>query len=219
MGNLYHKTLQLAVERAIGAEDIRTAAIENLEEALLEAEKDEEINACMLPNWELRRAEHLNILKKAILSPDFIEDGATVEKVEGEFAGEWRGFKVRGRIDRVDKTDSGYTVVDYKTGAYVTTVRREADGVVGDVQLPIYMEAGLGSDLKGAAVVGKYFSIRQRRLLKSDPVDAEKFELLVRRVLTEGSFAVDPDEGKSTCKYCDFDVVCRYGPRNKRKGK
>ena len=69
-GNLYHKALELAVGRAIGAADIRQAVLENLEEAFAEAEHDKEkVKLPVLPNWELQRLEHLETLRSAVSSP------------------------------------------------------------------------------------------------------------------------------------------------------
>ncbi len=59
MGSLYHKALQIAAERAKDSDDMRTAMLENLEEAFAVAETDEKIAVTELPNWQLRRGEHL----------------------------------------------------------------------------------------------------------------------------------------------------------------
>ena len=46
----------------------------------------------------------------------------------------------------------------------------------------------------------------------------EKFVLdQVKRALETGNFAVEPDVRGESCTYCDYDVVCRVGPRLSRK--
>src|SRR5258708_37841242 len=99
MGKLYHKTLQLAVQRAMVAENFREGVLNELEPAFLEAEADDEIAVCELPNWERRRSEHLTVLRKAVESPDFIGEGSRVISTEKTFVVNWNGFWMRGYID------------------------------------------------------------------------------------------------------------------------
>ena len=218
-GSLYHKTLQIAVEKAKREPDFRAAVIRELEPAFLLAEADEEIRVTGLPNWQHRRGEHLAILKKAVESPEFIGDGYVVNATERPVEANWRGFRVRGKIDRVDETPEGrLTVLDYKTGTYVGKVKDENGELKIDIQLPIYSEI-LDSLYPDRVDSGRYFSLRQTKTIKQTAADLEDFSARVKKILEDGDFAVDPDVNKKSCNYCDYDAVCRQGQRNVRKQK
>lgn len=218
MGRLYHKTLQLAVDRALGSNDFRSAVLLELEAAFRQAESDEEIAVSELPNWKHRRSEHLAALKKAVETPDFIGEGSRVVATEKEFEANWNGFGIRGRIDRVDETNEGrFIAIDYKTGTYVGRVKGATGELETDIQLPIYSRLGLESLYPGSVADGHYFSLKQTKILKQKPADLESFGESIRQVLEAGAFAVDPDGSRKSCKYCEYDPVCRQGQRNKRK--
>jgi hypothetical protein len=218
MGRLYHRTLQIAVNRALGKEPFRDAVLTALEPAFLEAEADDEIGVRGLPNWEHRRSEHLTMLRKAIESPEFIGEGSRVLAAEKKFDIEWNGLRIGGSIDRVDQTPEGIVAVDYKTGMYVGRVKDEANELKTDIQLPVYTEVGLSSLFPGESIaLGRYYSMRQQKSIKERPADIAAFAEMVKQRLRDGAFAVDPDVGRNSCKFCEYDQVCRQGLRNSRK--
>jgi hypothetical protein len=47
-----------------------------------------------------------------VASEDFALPGAEVLKTEVSFSGEWRGFEVVGRVDRIDRTPEGLVFID-----------------------------------------------------------------------------------------------------------
>jgi RecB family exonuclease len=217
MGKLYHKTLQLAVERAMRSENFRESALMELEPAFREAEADEAIAVSDLPNWEHRRSEHLTILRKAVESPDFIGEGSRVIATEKGFDVNWNGFPMRGSIDRVDETPEGFIAIDYKTGTYVGKIKGESGELETDIQLPIYSKVALESMFPGRVADGHYFSLRQTKIIKQKAAELESFAKSVKQILQAGALAVDPDGSRKSCKYCDYDSVCRQGQRNARK--
>jgi RecB family exonuclease len=221
MGSLYHKTLQIAAEHALEAADIRTAMLANLEEAFTAAEKDENIAVTGLPNWRLRRGEHLKNLRNAINSPDFLAEGAKVIGTEVEFDGTWEGFALRrGRIDRVDETPDGIAAVDYKLGSSISKVQDENGKLSIDLQLPIYSQSALPAIFPEKNILpGRFFSILQRKnLRKQDETDLMATAERLKQILREGSFPIRPDARQEACNYCDYDAVCRRGARQARKG-
>jgi ATP-dependent helicase/DNAse subunit B len=220
MGRLYHKTLQLAVDRAKDAPDFREAVLKELEPAFREAEADDEIAVSELPNWEHRRSEHLTILRKTVESPEFIAESARVVATEKSFDVKCNGFAIRGSIDRVDETPEGFVAIDYKTGAYIGRIKDENGELKTDIQLPIYSKVALESQYPGRVAAGHYYSIRQQKILsKEKTADIVGYVNEVRQRLEAGDLAVDPDIAKKSCKYCEYDPVCRQGQRNARKRK
>ncbi|MEP6850505.1 MAG: PD-(D/E)XK nuclease family protein [Acidobacteriota bacterium] len=219
MGRLYHKTLQIAVGKALESPTFRETVLAVLEQAFLEAENDDEIGVKGLPNWEHRRSEHLATLRKAVESPDFIAEGARAVATEQKFEASWNGFNLRGSIDRVDATPDGFVAIDYKTGTYVGKVKDATGELETDIQLPIYTRVALESLYPGRVADGHYFSLRQTKIMRQKPAEIESFAAGVKKILEAGNFSVDPDGKKKSCKYCEYDPLCRRGPRNARKPK
>lgn len=223
IGRLYHKTLELALAPAPNVDDGRRVALGRLESAFEAAEADEEVLLPRLPAWAAQRLEHIETLRRAILSPEFLRPGARVIDLERKFEGEWRGLKVRGVIDRVDETPDGLVMVDYKLGGTAPAgVKDEAGKAKLDVQLPIYMEAAAPRLYPERAVAGGYYySLGKAKLLREAAPDdgprLEEFAGRVRAHLAEGYFPVEPDADQSACRYCDHETVCRKGYRLDRK--
>lgn len=222
-GRLYHKALELAVARSLDAVDVRSATLANLDAAFADAELDEEVRLPRLPNWDVERREQLRELRKAVESPEFISPDARVVGVEREFQAEWEGFRLRGKIDRIDETPEGLIAIDYKTGGQPPRGAKDAAGKLSvDVQIPIYSRVALPKLFPDGNVgTSVYYSLTKGKVLRSEQEgDMERLRSLagfLRSILGEGSFAVDPDVQEKACTYCDFATVCRKGPRIKRK--
>lgn len=219
-GRLYHHSLHLAMEASRDSEDPRTAALAALEASFQAAEEELGL-AAVLPSWQLERDQHLLTLRQAIAGEAFIAEGAQVRTLETEFDADWRGIAVRGRVDRIDSGPDGLTLVDYKSGSTISNLVKDSQGRAKvDVQLPVYREAAPrlapGEDVTRT----RYYSVTKAKELKV--ADAEEAELagIADRALAawrEGAYPVDPDVQENVCRYCDFDLLCRRGPRLERK--
>ncbi len=222
-GRLYHKALELAVSRAIGASDIRAVTLANLDDAFAEAEKDESVRLPILPNWDVERREQISELRKAVESPDFILADARVAGVEREFRAEWEGFPIRGTIDRIDDTAAGLIAIDYKTSGQTPKGAKDPMGKLSvDVQIPIYARIALPKLFPGKEIGSSiYYSLTKGKVLRAEQEgDMDRLSSLagfLRSILADGSFAVDPDIQEKACTYCEFETVCRKGPRLRRK--
>ena len=199
-GNLYHGTLERLAERTRGAADVRMAMLDGLETAFADAEAAQGVPA--VSAWSHKRAEFIATLRGAILSPEFIAEDAEVVSTEQSFLSEWHGFKVRGRLDRLDRTPDGFVITDYKTSGYISKP---------DVQLSIY-EAAARSLYPGEEVSARYFSLKRAEPLRSSvPEDLEARLSAARDALASGTFP--PVMSRDNCQYCDFELLCRKGPR------
>ncbi len=222
-GSLYHKTLELAAATASAAGDVRSSMLAVLEDSFLEAEKDRDVALPALENWHLQRSEHLKALRKAIISPKFLEPGAEIVSLEEKFETVWQGIKITGRIDRVDRTDEGLIAIDYKTSSAAPQgVKDDAGKSKVDVQLSLYTQVALPHLYPGEMVTeGRYYSLTKGRFLKTlkavETPPLEDFIEKIHTLLTTGSFAVDPDIDGHACRYCEFDAMCRKGARLSRK--
>ncbi|MBK7597333.1 MAG: PD-(D/E)XK nuclease family protein [Acidobacteria bacterium] len=219
-GRLYHKALELAFAGLIDVEDPREAALMRLDEAFIQAER--EIGIPGLPAWPAQRAEHLQTLRNAIGSADFIEAGSRVIHTEMTFQSVWHGLKVRGSVDRVDRTSAGIDLIDYKTSASVPPGAKNEDGDAKlDLQMPIYIHAAGSSRFPGEAITGIYYSLKKAEVLErvevADSPELQAFAERVKRHLKDGDYPVDPDNERKACTFCEFDLVCRQGNRLDRK--
>jgi RecB family exonuclease len=223
-GIFYHRVLELAVSRATDQPDIRAATLQHLDEAFAETESDPEIELPMISNWQLQRSEHLRAIRKAIEAPDFISEGAKVLGLEQKFEADWKGLKIMGYIDRVDQTPDGLIAIDYKTSSVMPKGAKDETGKLSiDVQIPLYSNVALrqlypDGDLGNSV----YYSLTKGKKLRSEkPGDFEKLENLIdnlKLLMESGSYAVAPDIDEGACTYCEFELLCRKGPRLERKG-
>lgn len=213
-GSLYHKTLEIAVRNAMTAPDIRSAVLANLDAAFLEAETSDEYSITKVANWKLQSHEHLEVLRKAVNSSSFIADGTRVLAVEQEFETVWMDLPIGGRIDRIDESSDGLTTIDYKTGSYTGKVKDETGRLKIDLQVPIYSRVALPHLYPGKPIgPGIYLRLAKREAETGKDIPLEAFVANVKKTMLSGSFAVEPDIDGEACKYCDFDSVCRRGPR------
>lgn len=223
-GEFYHLALELAVKAAREAGGTRADVVAALDTSFTRAEKKLRLSA--LPNWSNRRDEHLAFLTRAVRDPEFLPDGVEIVAVEETFSTTWKGLSVRGKVDRVDRTAVGLSVKDYKTSSSKPKGVKNDKGVAKiDVQLPLYLYAAQTQIVSGAeaeTMTGHYYSLtrREKRILGHAKPDEAALDALAERVkghLAEGSFPVDPDNDDYACTHCEFDRVCRNGPRISRK--
>lgn len=220
-GRLYHKTLELVFEQPLHEGDARQQILTRLEPAFQTAVALVSLPA--LPAWDARRQEHLTRLQTAISATDFLQDGATVLAQELRFTGQWYGLKVQGVIDRVDKTDDGLILLDYKTSSSKPTGAKDANGrATVDIQLPLYVQAAapvLFPDFPTQSAY--YYSLTKGATLQTVTINEAALSEVadrVKRHLEQGDYPVQPDCDAAACKYCSIDLVCRQGARLKRKG-
>ena len=215
-GNLYHRSLELALSKV---KDL-TQITANLEAAFLQAEKDSQLP--VLSAWEARRSEHLKVLNRACNQPDFCQQGAEILKLETEFNGEWHGLNVTGRIDRIDRTPEGLVLLDYKSGSSLPPgIKDEAGKANIDIQMPLYMDIA-GSFFPGETVSDAYYySITKGKKISKKQPSAETLQAAAEKIknhLEQGYYPVEPDVDQKACNYCPYDLVCRKGSRQSRKG-
>ncbi len=129
-------------------------------------------------------------------------------------------FKLRGRIDRIDRlADGTYEVVDYKTGSAFLPGGLDATFAGGrQLQHALYALAAaeLLRDRDGQArVVGSYYfpTTRGRRERQVRPASTQAQAATVLRelfdLLAAGAFVHSPHD--EDCRFCEFGRAC--GPR------
>lgn len=220
IGQLYHRVLELVLTRWGEHPERSVADPAMLHEAFAIAER--ELIPPTLPAWTLRREEHLRVLSLVLQDPNFLPTGAEPVLLEGDFEGEWHGMKVRGRIDRIDRTDAGLVLIDYKTGkSRPTGIKDQTGKACIDLQLPLYREAASLARFDEPVADAYYYSIRGRaKIALSSKAPQHELPAAIERCKTHletGDYPVQPDIERKACAYCDFDALCRQGDRLSRK--
>ncbi len=132
--------------------------------------------------------------------------GWQVYACEKELKIPWGPLTLHGRIDRIDISDDGLMVVDYKSGAVTTYTQKSVDTAT-DFQLEFYalQASQLGQvtqaafyDLNSGAIVNEPFFERKMELLQ------EHLDALAQT--TEWEFARCED--RSVCRYCPYNILC-----------
>lgn len=124
-------------------------------------------------------------------------------------------LKVGGRIDRIDKTENGIEIIDYKTGKSPTQ-----KDVEKDLQMTIYAMAAVDGTLTYMGVlqqvpkaeevkVSFYFFDNQGKISsfrKKEDFETVKCELIKKaEEISKSDFS--PTPGKH-CDFCEFKLIC-----------
>lgn len=216
-GRLYHATLERALRPAaigLAGEEARAAALARLEQAFAEAEALDRLDDAV-PNWLRWREEHLANLRGLLRSEAFLPSGRTLLEIERSFEGEWRGWRVTGRVDRIDRGPDGLHLLDLKLGSSAGALARDAELEPRlDLQLPLYREVA-APDIAPDEVLASasYFSLSKQaeiRVKAPEEADLEELFARLRASLRAGFFPVEPHP--DVCRRCDLELVCRKGP-------
>lgn len=224
-GTFYHKVLEELLRPHLGTHPEVTVLLSELPAAFERAEKLLLENGELppLPHWSFQRLELLQNLRHFVKSHFFMLQGSVPQSLEVHIEHTLHlkngPFRFRGVVDRIEETQHGTTVIDYKSRGYISEVRKP-DGSKLEVQLPLYLMAVNGS-------LGRYLSIlnREKHLLRSvGPASTDRgytWESHQREVLDfledtmeglhQGDFQPTPGEG--ACKFCDHGSLCRVKVR------
>lgn len=125
-------------------------------------------------------------------------------------------LEFRVRLDRVDRLDDGSEmIIDYKTGKCST--RDWQPPRMNEPQLPFYAVAGESPHTRAIAYA-RVDSARPAWLM-SDDQDEDQWQAqsgawaadltVLADEIAAGLALVSPKRGVQTCRYCEFDLLCR----------
>ena len=218
-GVLYHRCLELAFDEIATASDLAQFNRERLELAFTAAERELKLNE--LSDWALQRQEHIDLLALNLTTAEFLPADSQVIATETKFEMQWHGLEIRGQVDRIDRTATGLTVIDYKTSSVTPAGVKDDTGKANvDLQLAVYQDAIAVQYPNEAIEAASYYSLSKQKIIgrpKRDPAELAAFAARVKTHLESGSYPVAPDLDRKACRYCDYDLVCRQGDRLARK--
>ena len=242
LGELYHKTLELFYKAlslhglTILSTDDRVGLLfeESIDQGILWLETEKPFKKGEFWSYEqneirfrlrrfftkeLERAEKTN----GEFTPHLFEQAFGFDDKEADSApaliikSGGRTVKLRGRIDRLDRSAAGlYRVIDYKAGSGSIKVDEALAG--RNMQLPIYGMALSQAVQPGATVKGgSYLSISSGEQTGSVVFDEPDVDLIGTvegnigrfvQSISAGQFTVEPSS-KNACNYCDHSQLCR----------
>ena len=209
-GSLYHQCLEFCLAEVNTAADLEKFNLQQLKKAFTEAETNLQIPD--LPSWITQRRELLNLLYINLTTPDFLPPESQIIAREREFKTEWHGLKIKGTIDRLDRTYEGIKVIDYKSSSSPPVGIKDESGKANiDLQIPLYIDA-MAQEYPEETVDAVYYSLsdcKPIRRNKTSPEELAKFADKVKQHLAEGNYPIEPDIQFKACNYCQFDLVCR----------
>ncbi|MDD5025876.1 MAG: PD-(D/E)XK nuclease family protein [Candidatus Peribacteraceae bacterium] len=130
-----------------------------------------------------------------------------VVAVEKSFSIALDGFKLTGRLDRVEQIDGGVAIIDFKTGEL-----KEQDAVDSDLQLSVYALAAkelFDTPCHGLTLL---FLNEDEVIERTTQRSEGQLKDAVRQMhaLAERIESADfhPTPGKAVCRYCPYRGVC-----------
>ena len=235
-GTAVHEALRLAYQQIADSDSLRGLSGRQ-QAALAEAAATTATDDCLA-----RFPERVRALETARIAarlrewfavdaarPDFEVVGTEVE-IETETG----TLPLKLRIDRIDRTEGGLLVLDYKTGH--CNIRDWAPGALAEPQVPLYATLTKGvsgaayasraaqhSRLLGTSSNAQHYSNDALHMRPASDLDAGDWQELLAAwrirlrgladAFTAGDAAVQP-LAKSTCEFCHLHALCRIEARD-----
>lgn len=124
------------------------------------------------------------------------DDGWSVYAVEQNIESVlFEGVALKGRIDRIDKRDDEFFIIDYKLG----------DGNSSSLQLPFYQAICGLKDVKVA-----YLSLKSTKFIgSSKSLEDLKVAIDELKQISGKEFEFAPTTNATTCQYCGYKNICK----------
>ena len=194
-GVILHETLRRAAEMRREGKKVGRAALREIHDAVWSS----------TPFPDARRAPTFRRIGAAELEAYRLAGGLdrAPELVEHAFATAVDGWTLRGVIDRVDRTDSGWRIVDYKSGRPVARRNR-------DLQVALY---GLGAT---SALALSPVELEVVYLASGKAVQIADTDRLLADAVAEGSAVAagvragrfEPRPDRRRCRLCPYRLAC-----------
>lgn len=199
LGSMVHKTLESAY-RSFDVNNINFELIKSL------FEKQINHNPFLLLDKEVF-LKRLNTFVE-FEAKRFENKDLKVLDIEKDFKFNFNGIVLKGSIDRIDKLDDEYLLIDYKTSSSLKVDSLKTYDSSVDFQLEFYYLACI--ELFGyEKIKAYYYDLNSSRLLE-EIVLLEKLELLktIFVELKTKKVNFEKCEKISICQYCEFKTIC-----------
>jgi RecB family exonuclease len=139
---------------------------------------------------------------------DRFKENILVLELEKPFLCEFEGIKIRGVIDRIDKKDDSYLVIDYKTSSSLKINTKSNFEKATDFQLEFYYLA-VKELFKASNIKSYYYDLYNMKLLEETML-YEKLDVLkeIFKEFKTTSVSFDKCDNNQTCQYCTYKTIC-----------
>ncbi len=199
LGNIVHNSLESYYKQ-----DIKT--YEKLLEIFNQTSQDSRVkNSFLNLDIEIWKRKLKDFYEKEELR---FEEKYEIVSLEKPFLIEFDGIKLRGTIDRIDKKENEYFVIDYKTSSTLKVSTKRTYEKAVDFQLEFYYLA-VEHMYKTSNIKTFYYDLHNMKLLEEVVLD-EKLELLKEILKSFKTKQVDFSkcENNQTCLYCNYKTIC-----------
>ncbi|PUE65308.1 PD-(D/E)XK nuclease family protein [Arcobacter lacus] len=134
-----------------------------------------------------------------------------IVNLEKNFECEFNGIKIRGIIDRIDKIEDNYELIDYKTSSSLSVDTLKNYEKSSDFQLEFYYIA-MNQLFKTTNIKAYYYDLNTPSLIPEISIN-EKLELLSQKFdelkeLSKEKISFFKCEDKANCLYCSYKIIC-----------
>ena len=160
---------------------------------------NEEIKLEYFENGKRAITDYYKILQKQKPEVAFLEKGFTLKI---------RGVAIKGRIDRIDKIEDGYEIIDYKTGQ--AKIKLDWQDRRQLLLYAIAVEQCFNPPIKVKKLTYHYLEDNSCVSFEPKEKDVEKLEneiLETVDAIKKSDFSAKPG---FMCSYCDFKDICEF---------
>lgn len=155
--------------------------------------------------WKRKLIKFYEVDKKRL------QNNRQIVLLEKNFSIKFQDINIKGVIDRVDKFDEVYEVIDYKTSSNLLIDTQKTYEKSVDFQLEFYFLA-IKELYKTSNIKVFYYDLNEC-LLKEEITKNEKLELLTSKfeeikALSKNDINFSKCEDKSSCLYCSYKTIC-----------
>ncbi len=167
--------------------------------------RDARENSFLNLNLEIWKRKLKDFVK---LEEQRFEEKYKIVELEKPFLIEYENIKLRGTIDRVDKKDNEYFVIDYKTSSSLKVNTKRTFKKSTDFQLEFYYLA-VEQLYKTSNIKTYYYDLHDIKLVEEIVLD-EKLELLreIFKTFDTKDVNFSKCEDKIICMYCSYRTIC-----------
>ena len=120
-------------------------------------------------------------------------------------------LKIKGVIDRIDKFEDNYEVIDYKTSSSLSVDTLKNYEKTNDFQLEFYYVA-MSEIFKTDKIEAYYYDLNNTTLISEVALD-KKLELLSEKFkelkeISKEKISFSKCEDKTNCTYCSYSTIC-----------
>ena len=142
---------------------------------------------------------------------EHFKNGWSVLETEKSLVGVINGLRFEGRVDRIDKKENYYLIIDYKTSATKKSNKDKVDEKLTDFQMNIYKKL---LALSESSLDFAYINILDKEgfdYLKAQEEKDEKLLEHIEYLKAQKSFIAQRCENLQLCRNCAYRLLCHRG--------